>query len=65
MYHKYTEVDDRFLRLRKIVLEKKQPRRVFVQPLTIEDGENVKLQEFEPSYEGMIECFSKITTTLD
>jgi len=60
MFNKYTEVDDRFLKLRKIVLEKKQPRRVFVQPLTILDGDQVKLQEFEPSYEGMVNCFTKI-----
>mgnify|MGYP001120597248 FL=1 len=64
MYHKYTEVNDRMLKLRKIVLEKKQPRKVFVQPLTVEDGAEIKLQEFEASYDGMIQCFSKITKLL-
>jgi dipeptidyl-peptidase-3 len=60
MYQRYTTVNDRFLRIRKIVLEKKQPRKVFVQPLTVCNQQDVELNEFEPSYEGMVDCFTKL-----
>jgi dipeptidyl-peptidase-3 len=61
MYNHYSAVDDRFLKLRKIVLDKKQPRKVFIQPLTVLDGEDdVKLKEFEPSYEGMLTGFTEL-----
>jgi len=58
LYAKYTAVSDEFVQLRNIVLAKKQPRKVFVQPFTKinKDGE-VELVEFDASAEGMIKFF--------
>jgi len=60
-----TEVDDHFLRLREIVLTKRQPRKIFVQPHTAlkrqtqgdKAKEEVVLKEFDPTPEGMIHSF--------
>ncbi|XP_012939404.1 dipeptidyl peptidase 3 [Aplysia californica] len=61
MYSYYSDVNDsaepHFLSLRSIVLERKQPRKLFVQHHTyIEDGE-VKLKSYECSASGLIESF--------
>uniref|UniRef100_A0A2C9KUM4 dipeptidyl-peptidase III n=1 Tax=Biomphalaria glabrata TaxID=6526 RepID=A0A2C9KUM4_BIOGL len=61
MYAYYSDVNDqdepKFLSLRSIVMDRKQPRKLFVQHHTyIEDGV-VKLQSYEPSPSGLIQSF--------
>ncbi|KAL5463816.1 hypothetical protein EMCRGX_G032752 [Ephydatia muelleri] len=56
MFSHYSEVDQDWLTLRKIVLARKLPRRMIVQPLTtIKDG--VTLEEFETTPSGIIQFF--------
>ncbi|KAF9005642.1 aflatoxin-detoxifizyme [Cyathus striatus] len=43
--------------IRNIVLQKKLPRKIFVQPNTIIDGENVKLKEYPLTCAGAIQSF--------
>lgn len=58
LYAHYTAVTDDFVALRKEVLAKKKPRRVFAQSRTIVEAENkVKLVEYEPSSVGLIQSF--------
>ena len=58
LYAKYTAVDDQFIQLRNLVLEKKKPRRVFVQSRTVLNAEqHVELVEYEPSSIGLIQSF--------
>eukprot|EP00455_Lapot_gusevi_P045120 TRINITY_DN573_c0_g1_i5.p1 TRINITY_DN573_c0_g1~~TRINITY_DN573_c0_g1_i5.p1 ORF type:complete len:164 (+),score=71.02 TRINITY_DN573_c0_g1_i5:52-543(+) len=52
-----THVNDYFVNLRKIVLAKKKPRRVFVQAHTRIENDEVVLEEFPASAEGMIASF--------
>lgn len=66
LYDQMTEVDDWFgSKLRPVVLEKKVPRKVFVQANTvIEDGgkageETVKLIEYPATLEGMVQSFAE------
>ena len=66
LYDQMTEVDDWFgSKLRPVVLEKKVPRKVFVQANTvIEDGgkegeETVKLVEYPATVEGMVQSFAE------
>nr|KAI8740570.1 dipeptidyl peptidase 3-like [Biomphalaria glabrata] len=61
MYAYYSDVNDqdepKFLSLRSIVMDRKQPRKLYVQHHTyIEDGV-VKLQSYEPSPSGLIQSF--------
>lgn len=47
LYNKYSEVseeDGGWLSLRDIVLSRKMPRRMLVQPLTVVEGDELKLQ---------------------
>lgn len=54
MYQKYSHIDDSMLLKRQIVLDRKQPRRLFVQCNTkIQDGD-VQLHEYEASCAGLI-----------
>lgn len=54
-----TAVDDYFLKLGEVVCEKRQPRRLFVQPNTkIVDGE-VVLVEYEESCAGIIQSWAE------
>lgn len=56
LYDEYTSVNEEMLSLREIVLARKKPRRIFVQPhLRLEN--DVVLEEFEASASGMIESF--------
>lgn len=57
MYAKYTAVNDANVQLRKTVMAKKKPRRVFVQARTQLDGDSVKLVEYEPTPFGLIRSF--------
>ena len=38
LYDKYSEVSEGWLLLRETVLARKIPRRMYVQPLTVEEG---------------------------
>ncbi|KAH9508558.1 bifunctional diacylglycerol diphosphate phosphatase/phosphatidate phosphatase, partial [Bulinus truncatus] len=62
MYSYYSDVNDqdepKFLSLRSIVLDRKQPRKLFVQHHTyIEDGV-VHLKSYDPSANGLIKSFA-------
>jgi dipeptidyl-peptidase III len=47
-------------KVRDVVLKNKQPRKVFVQASTyLEDGGSVKLKEYDPSPEGMIQSWAE------
>lgn len=64
MFDDICRVDDWFAKqVRPFVLEKKTPRKIFVQPNTVmvggdgaDDGK-VELREYEPSLEGMVQSF--------
>jgi dipeptidyl-peptidase III len=57
MYDRYSAVNDEWLAIRKEVLEKKKPRRQFVQAMTklSADGKKVELVEFDATREGLVE----------
>jgi len=59
MFKELTSLDDKWLDWRDIVLERKQPRPLFVQAHTALDAETgrVKVTEFEASHAGMVESF--------
>ncbi|KIX94492.1 uncharacterized protein Z520_09878 [Fonsecaea multimorphosa CBS 102226] len=60
MYDDVTNVDDWWAeKVRPIVLKKKTPRKVFVQANTVLDEESgdVKLVEYEPTIEGMVQSY--------
>lgn len=60
MYDDITNVDEWWAtKARPIVLQKKTPRKVFVQANTVLDEKtgDVKLVEYEPSIEGMVQSF--------
>ncbi|CAB3983514.1 dipeptidyl peptidase 3-like [Paramuricea clavata] len=59
MYDGYSSVDEKFLELRKLVLAKKQPRRMLVQANTNIQGDDVILCEYAASAAGMITSFSE------
>ena len=59
LYDNITNVDKCFEKtIRPAVLAKKVPRKVFVQANTIYDGEKVKLKEYAPTAEGMIQSYA-------
>ncbi|ESO85412.1 hypothetical protein LOTGIDRAFT_177525 [Lottia gigantea] len=61
MYDFYSDVNDtcepHFLSLRKIVMARKQPRKMFVQHNTIVKGESVDIVSYEASAGGLIQSF--------
>jgi len=61
MYSHYSEVSDsaepHFLSLRQIVLDRKQPRKLFVQHHTCLEGESVSLKSYEATSSGLIQSF--------
>lgn len=63
LYAQYSAVDSEFLTIRKEVLDKKKPRRQFVQCMTKlstnndRSEESVELIEFDATAEGLIESF--------
>ena len=59
MYGSYSNVNEEMLVWRKIVLARKQPRRIFVQSNTSIVNGDVCLQEFEPSSAGVCTSFSQ------
>jgi dipeptidyl-peptidase III len=46
-----------WLALRKIVMEKRQPRKVFVQPNTFIKGSSIEFKEYESTAEGLLMSF--------
>ncbi|XP_076464886.1 dipeptidyl peptidase 3-like [Babylonia areolata] len=63
MYKFYSDVNNssqpHFLSLRSIVLARKQPRRMFVQHHTVEQGGQVQLKTYEPTPGGLIQSFAE------
>ncbi len=60
LYEEMTRVDEWWeIKVRKVVLEKKTPRKVFVQANTFEEDGEVVLKEYEPTMEGMIQSFAE------
>lgn len=59
MYAGYSSVNEEMLAWRKIVLARKQPRRIFVQSNTEIVNGDVSLQEFEANIVGVCQSFSK------
>ena len=60
LYEEMTHVDSWWeTKVRTVVLEKKTPRKVFVQGNTFEEGGKVVLKEYEPTLEGMIQSFAE------
>lgn len=58
MYTSYSDVPDDFLELRAIVMERKRPRQMFVQPHTrLQPDGSVELANFAADAKGMIESF--------
>jgi len=58
MYDKYTTVPDDWLPLRDLVIEKRQPRKIFVQPNTSVDAKGaVTMKEYDATPAGMIQSF--------
>lgn len=59
-YDEITSVDDWWgTKVREAVLQKKVPRKVFVQANTQLDGDKVLLKEYEPTLEGLIQSFAE------
>lgn len=56
-YEELSRVDGIYLEWRKIVIAKNQPKWVFVQANTFLEGEEVKLKEYEPTKEGVIQSW--------
>ncbi|KAL2000149.1 hypothetical protein VTN02DRAFT_3488 [Thermoascus thermophilus] len=60
LYDEVTHVDDWWgTKVRNVVLQKKIPRKVFVQANTVLEGDKVVLKEYEPTLEGMIQSFAE------
>ncbi|CAL1531245.1 unnamed protein product [Lymnaea stagnalis] len=62
MYSYYSDVNDqdepKFLSLRSIVLDRKQPRKLFVQHHTCVNNGEVQLKSYEQSASGLIQSFT-------
>jgi dipeptidyl-peptidase-3 len=60
LYDHSTNVDDWWgTKVRPVVLQKKIPRKVFVQANTVLDDDEVVLKEYEPTLEGMIQSYAE------
>jgi len=58
MYEGYSKVPDDMLELRKIVMARKEPRKLLVQPVLCKEGDDIKLKTFDATPTGMIEAFA-------
>jgi hypothetical protein len=55
MFAEYSEVTDEMLELREIVMARKEPRKLLVQPnMVLNEASSVQLKTYSPSTEGMI-----------
>ncbi|KAJ9354220.1 hypothetical protein DTO027B9_4846 [Paecilomyces variotii] len=60
LYDEITHVDDWWgTKVREVVLQKKIPRKVFVQANTVLEGDKVVLKEYEPTLEGLIQSYAE------
>ena len=60
LYDETTHVDEWWgSKVRPVVLQKKIPRKVFVQANTVLEGDKVVLKEYEPTLEGMIQSYAE------
>ncbi|KAK2748715.1 hypothetical protein FQN57_000296 [Myotisia sp. PD_48] len=60
LYDASTHVDEWWgTKVRPVVLQKKVPRKVFVQANTVLSGDQVVLREYEPTLEGMIQSYAE------
>ena len=63
MYDKYSRVADDgdfpFAQWRAMIMDRKQPRKMFVQSNTLLDGEMVRLVEYPASQEGLIQSWKE------
>ncbi|BFZ07144.1 hypothetical protein BsWGS_10183 [Bradybaena similaris] len=61
MYSRYSDVNDqdspKFLSLRSIVMDRKQPRKLFVQHHTYLENESVSLKSYDASPSGLVQSF--------
>lgn len=61
LYERYSEVSDKcqypFRTYWDIVMDRKKPRRIFVQSNTVLNGDSVQLKEYEPTPEGFLESW--------
>ena len=58
LYDEFTSVPDDWLKLRELVVKKRQPRKVFVQANTVINSVGkVELKEYEATPDGMIQSF--------
>mmetsp|Transcript_42246 Transcript_42246/g.48602 ORF Transcript_42246/g.48602 Transcript_42246/m.48602 type:complete len:84 (+) Transcript_42246:1-252(+) len=58
MYEYYSTVDEKFLKLREIVVANKLPRKLELNNHLYKDGETFGLKSFEKGFSGIIESFS-------
>jgi len=58
MYDAYSQVPDEMAKLREIVMARKEPRKLLIQPhMQKDDDGNVQLKTFSETPEGMVESF--------
>lgn len=57
MYGKYSEVDEKFVRLREIVIANKKPRRLEVQGNLELTGNEIQIKSYEENYEGIVKSY--------
>src|SRR5438874_150143 len=58
-YEELTKVEGVFLEWRNIVITNKGLRQIYVQANTFLEGEEVRLQEYEPTAKGMIQSWAE------
>ena len=60
LYEKWTEVSDFWAyKVRDAAIKKQPPRKIFVQANTFEEDGKVRLTEYEPTLEGMIQSYAE------
>uniref|UniRef100_A0A7E4VIE1 Dipeptidyl peptidase 3 n=1 Tax=Panagrellus redivivus TaxID=6233 RepID=A0A7E4VIE1_PANRE len=57
MFNEWGTVEEEQLRWRDVVVARSQPRRIFVQPNTVVDGDTIKLKTYPTTFEGVIQSF--------
>jgi dipeptidyl-peptidase-3 len=61
MYNAYSEVPEQMIALREIVMARKEPRKLLIQPHMHASAEKVELQTFASTPTGMIESFVAVS----
>jgi len=57
MYRSYSEVPAEMIAIRNVVMARKEPRKLLVQPHLYRDGEAINMANFEESPSGMVASF--------